>query len=118
MFPNGALDHVSAFLEDAERRGFELLDVESLRPHYARTCRQWTARLQENAAAARALVGERIYRTWLAYLASAPVAFVQGSIDLSQSVLRRPDPAARSSVPTTREDLCRPRAAADARRTG
>lgn len=103
VFPNGALDHLSAFLDDAERVGFEVVDVESLRTHYARTCRQWAQRLEANAASARRLVGERVYRTWLLYLASASVAFEQGSIGLYQSVLRKPDPAAGATAPWTRE---------------
>jgi cyclopropane-fatty-acyl-phospholipid synthase len=86
VFPGGALASVSDVLDGMERARFEILDVEGLRLHYARTTRQWVERLQVNATRAKALVGERVYRTWVAYLAGASVAFTQGAIGLHQTV--------------------------------
>src|SRR5207248_2887069 len=108
VFPNGELDNVSHILDVLERARFEIRDVESLREHYARTTRQWVERLQANAAAARALVSERVYRTWLAYLASSTVGFTRGSIGLYQVVAERPDPARQVAVPVTRGPLYAP----------
>ena len=105
VFPNGEMDNVSHILDVLERARFEILDVESLREHYARTTRHWAERLQANAARARALVGERVYRTWVAYLASSSVGFTRGNIGLYQVVATRPDPARREAVPTTREEI-------------
>ena len=87
-----------------ERARFEVLDVESLRAHYARTTRQWVERLQANAAKARALVGERVYRTWIAYLAASSMSFTGGSIGLYQVLMRKQWDESWSR-PTTREDL-------------
>ena len=42
-----------------ERAGWEIMDVEGLRLHYARTCRHWAERLRARADEARALAGER-----------------------------------------------------------
>jgi cyclopropane-fatty-acyl-phospholipid synthase len=92
-----------------ERADLEILDVESLRLHYARTTRQWTERLQANAARARALVGERTYRAWLAYLAASSVAFASGSSSLYQTIAVRPA-AGAAGAPTTREEIYAPRA--------
>jgi cyclopropane-fatty-acyl-phospholipid synthase len=111
VFPNGEMDNVSHILDVLERARFEILDVESLRPHYARTTRQWVERLQANADRARALVSERVYRTWLAYLASSSVGFTQGSLGLYQVVASRPDPALTEAIPTTREEIYAPPAA-------
>jgi cyclopropane-fatty-acyl-phospholipid synthase len=105
VFPNGEMDNVSHILDVLERADFEILDVESLRPHYARTTRQWVERLQANAERARALVGERTYRTWIAYLASSSVGFTEGMLGLYQVVAARPDPANREALPTTREGI-------------
>ena len=105
VFPNGEMDNVSHILDVLERARFEILDVEGLRAHYARTTRQWVERLQANAARARALVTERVYRTWLTYLAASSVAFTQGSLGLYQVVAARPDPGMREAVPTTREAI-------------
>jgi cyclopropane-fatty-acyl-phospholipid synthase len=105
VFPNGEMDNVSHILDVLERARFEILDVEGLRAHYARTTRQWVERLQANVARARALVSERVYRTWLTYLAASSVAFTQGSLGLYQVVAARPDPGMREAVPTTREAI-------------
>ncbi|HLY39256.1 MAG TPA: cyclopropane-fatty-acyl-phospholipid synthase family protein [Candidatus Binatia bacterium] len=110
VFPNGELDNVSHILDVLERAHFEIRDVESLREHYARTTRQWVQRLQANAAAARSLVSERVYRTWLAYLASSSVGFTRGWISLYQVVAERLAPAREIAVPTTREALYAPAA--------
>jgi cyclopropane-fatty-acyl-phospholipid synthase len=109
VFPNSEIDNVSHTLDVLERARFEILDVECLRAHYARTTRQWVERLQSNAARARALVSERVYRTWIAYLASSTVGFTEASLGLYQVVAARPDPAARRVVPTTREAVYAPR---------
>jgi cyclopropane-fatty-acyl-phospholipid synthase len=115
VFPNGEMDNVSHILDVLEQARFEIVDVESLRGHYARTTRQWVERLQANAERARALVGERVYRTWLAYLASASVGFTRGSLGLYQVVAARPDPALRTPVPATRESIYAPARPSDRR---
>ena len=113
VFPNGQLDNVSHVVDVLEQARFEILDVEALRAHYARTTQQWVERLQANAEQARKLVSERVYRTWVAYLAASSVGFTQGGIGLYQVLAARPDPALRQAVPTTREAIY---AAAPARR--
>jgi cyclopropane-fatty-acyl-phospholipid synthase len=115
VFPNGEMDNVTHILDVLERTRFEILDVESLRAHYARTTRQWVERLQANEARARALAGERVYRTWIAYLAASSVGFTNGSIGLYQVVAARPDPALARVEPITREALYAPRPSALAR---
>src|SRR5213594_1132392 len=105
VFPNSEMDNISHTLDVLEQARFEVLDVEALRAHYARTTRQWVERLQANAERARALVGERVYRTWLLYLAASSVSFTQGSIGLHQIVAARSDPAAATVLPATREAI-------------
>ena len=108
VFPNAELDNVSHTLDVLERARFEIVDVESLRAHYARTTRQWVERLQASAERALVLVSERVYRTWILYLAAASVAFTRGWIGLYQVVAARPDRAACRADPTTREDIYTP----------
>jgi len=105
VFPNGDLSGVTETLTEMERAGWELLDVENLRLHYARTCRQWAERLQGHAGEARAIVGERIYRTWLLYLTCSSVAFEAGSIGLYQVLMQKQWDRTRGSRPGTREDI-------------
>jgi cyclopropane-fatty-acyl-phospholipid synthase len=105
VFPNAEIDNVTHILDVMERADFEVLDVEALRPHYARTCRQWVERLQANAEPARALVSERTLRTWIAYLAASSVSFASGNLGLYQVIAARADSAAGRTTPTTREAI-------------
>ena len=103
VFPNGAIAGLTETLTEMEAARWEILDVEGLRLHYARTCRQWVARLQARAAEARAIAGERVYRTWLLYLTCSAVSFERGSIGLYQVLLAKHGDDAGGRVPATRE---------------
>ena len=105
VFPNGDLSGFTETATEMERAQWEILDVENLRLHYARTCRQWVERLRGRAEEARAFVGERVYRTWLLYLTCSAVAFETGSIGLYQVLMRKQWDKTPGTVPATREDL-------------
>jgi cyclopropane-fatty-acyl-phospholipid synthase len=104
VFPNGDLDHVSHVLSVMEDVGWEIRDVEQLREHYSRTCRQWCERLLARREPALQLVSEKTYRIWLLYLAASSVYFADGSIGLYQVVAQKRD-RALLSPPITREDI-------------
>lgn len=53
VFPDGELDLVSNIQLGMERAGFEIHDVEGLRPHYALTLRHWVQRLEAHRRCAR-----------------------------------------------------------------
>ena len=108
VFPNGDLAGLTETLTEMEAARWEILDVEGLRPHYARTCRQWVARLLAHADEARAIAGERVYRTWLLYLTCSAVTFETGSIGLYQVLLRKHGDRTGGLAPSTREALYRP----------
>jgi cyclopropane-fatty-acyl-phospholipid synthase len=105
VFPNADIAGLTETLTEMERARWEVLDVEGLRLHYARTCRQWVERLQARAPEARALVGERIYRTWLLYLTCSTVSFESGALGLYQVLLHKHGDPTSGAVPRTREDL-------------
>ena len=107
VFPNGDLDNVSHMLGVMEDAGWEIRDVEQLREHYARTCRQWAERLLARREEALRLVPERTYRTWCLYLAASSRYFAEGSIGLYQTVLSRAAESA-DDRPTTREAIYAP----------
>lgn len=106
VFPNGDLTHISHLTETMEESCFEILDVENLRPHYARTCAIWADRLTEREKEAIELVGERTVRIWKLYLAASSVAFEEGSIHLHQTLASRSG-AHVTDRPTTREEIYR-----------
>src|SRR5450756_2646033 len=64
VFPDGELIPVGDMDGMAERAGFEVRDVESLREHYALTLKHWVRRLEEHSEEALRQVDERTYRVW------------------------------------------------------
>lgn len=107
VFPDGELVAVADALAIAERTGFEVRDVESLREHYAQTLRAWVARLESRRDAAIAAAGEQSYRTWRLYMAGSAQGFATGRLGIFQSLLAKPA-GGHADLPPTRRDLyCR-----------
>jgi cyclopropane-fatty-acyl-phospholipid synthase len=78
-----------ALLEVAEEEGWEVVDVEAWRPHYAKTLRCWAANLEAEMGDAIALVGDRKARLWQLYLIGCALAFEQNHTGVYQTLLRR-----------------------------
>lgn len=108
VFPDSELVTLSQVLQAAERAGFEVRDVESLREHYEMTLRSWVKELQRNADMLLAHVPEKTYRIWLLYMAGSAAAFRRGDISVYQVLLSRADDRGNSHLPLTREDWYRP----------
>jgi cyclopropane-fatty-acyl-phospholipid synthase len=89
VFPGGDLVHVSDVCRYAEEAGFEVLDVENLRPHYALTCRAWVEQLKRNADLCMQVVDRQTYRTWLLYLAASAMSFEDGTTEVHQFLLAK-----------------------------
>lgn len=95
VFPGAELARLSDVIRTAELAGFEVLDVEDLRPHYALTCRAWVQRLRQNAAGCLEVVDATTYRTWLLYLAGCAINFEAGFASVCQLLLAKRDSPAR-----------------------
>lgn len=93
VFPDGGLVPVWRLTRDMERGGFEIVDVQQLRPHYARTLRHWLDRLERNHDAAAAVASEVDHRIWRVYMAAASHSFATGTLGIVQ-ILGRADGAA------------------------
>ena len=102
VFPGGELAHVAKVIEAMAGEGLEVIDAEALREHYAKTLWQWCERLEANADAARAEVGEEKYRVWRIYLAGSAHAFERGWLSLWQLLAGKPLPDGRLPHPLTR----------------
>jgi len=102
VFPGGELAHVSRVIEGMAAQGLEVIDAEALREHYAKTLWRWCERLEANAEAARAEVGEEKYRVWRIYLAGSAHAFDRGWLSLWQLLAGKPLPDGRLPHPLTR----------------
>jgi cyclopropane-fatty-acyl-phospholipid synthase len=91
IFPGGELLHASHVLEVMADQGLEALDVENLRPHYARTLWAWSDGLEARLDDARRIAGERVMRAFRLYLAGSAMSFERGWISLHQMLAARPD---------------------------
>jgi cyclopropane-fatty-acyl-phospholipid synthase len=89
VFPGGELVHLGDTIRAAEQAGFEVLDVENLRPHYALTCRSWVRQLLQNETRCLSIVGGETYRTWLLYLAASALSFEEGQTDVYQVLMAK-----------------------------
>jgi cyclopropane-fatty-acyl-phospholipid synthase len=103
VFPGGELVHVAKVIEGMAAQGLEVIDAEALREHYAKTLWHWCERLEANADAARAEVGEEKYRVWRIYLAGSAHAFDRGWLSLWQLLAGKPLPDGRLPHPLTRD---------------
>lgn len=103
VFPGGELAHAATVQRSMAEAGLEVIDAEALREHYARTLWHWTERLEANAAAARAEVGEERYRVWRIYMAGSAHAFDRGWLSLWQFVAGKPLSDGALPHPLTRD---------------
>lgn len=90
VFPDGELVPVEEAVALARAAGFEVIDVQSLRSHYALTLAAWIARLEASWPAAVAAAGEEVARTWRLYMSAARLGFERGDLDVCQLLLARP----------------------------
>ena len=91
VFPDGELVPVETAIAVAHGEvGFETLDVQSLRPHYALTLAAWISALEAAWDAAVGVAGSEVARTWRLYMSGARLAFERGDLDVAQILLGRP----------------------------
>jgi cyclopropane-fatty-acyl-phospholipid synthase len=107
VFPHGELPHVGLVLREMSAGGFEVLDVESLRRHYAKTTALWASRLEAEQTRARAIAGEKRYRIWSVYLAGCAHGFANNWMNIYQ-VLACKDGVKQNPLPLTRDFMYRP----------
>jgi len=104
VFPDGELIPINVSLKAAEKSGFEVRDVESLREHYALTLRHWVRRLEENHLSALEYVSEPTYRVWRLFMSAYAYGFSTGRLNVYQSLLVKKDGDGSSKLPLTRAD--------------
>ena len=117
IFPGGELLHVSHVLEVTDEQGLEAVDVESLRPHYAKTLWAWSDALEAQLSAARALTSDTVVRAYRLYLAGSAMCFERGWLSLYQMLSARrsgnvetgPMRGAQSAYPFNRSYMYPPR---------
>jgi cyclopropane-fatty-acyl-phospholipid synthase len=107
VFPHGELPHLSRVVKDMAEAKLEVMDVETLRLHYAMTLSHWSRRLEANLEAARAHADERRTRIWRLYLAGCAHAFAQSWVTIHQVLAVKPADPAHNTLPWTRDYMYR-----------
>jgi cyclopropane-fatty-acyl-phospholipid synthase len=89
IFPGGELEHVSHVLGKTSDAGLEAVDIESLRPHYAKTLWAWSDALEAQLGAARSLTTDTVLRAYRLYLAGSAMCFERAWLSLHQMLCAR-----------------------------
>jgi len=95
VFPGGELPHLWLVTREMSGAGLEVMDVETLRLHYARTLWKWSERLEASLERAREHVDAKRLRVWRAYLAGCAYGFERNWMSIHQvlAVKSGSDPA-------------------------
>jgi cyclopropane-fatty-acyl-phospholipid synthase len=102
VFPGSYPPTLREMMDIFEPWGFSVLDVENLRPHYAKTLEHWLARFEAHRDEVRERFDENFVRAWRLYLAGSMASFTTGWLQLFQVVFTRPD---SNKIPWTRDHL-------------
>jgi len=100
IFPGGHMPSLSEMMTVFEPQKFSILDIENLRPHYARTCAMWLQNFEAVADKVADLYDEKFVRMWRLYLAGSSAGFHSGSLQLYQILFA---PPGNQNVPWTRD---------------
>ena len=106
IFPGAYAPTLRQMMDIFEPWEFSILDVENLRPHYARTLEHWLARFEGSKNDVTAMFGPEFARTWRLYLAGAIAGFRASTLQAFQIVFSR---LACQRIPSTRARLYRER---------
>lgn len=102
IFPGGyipSLREVVWLLPDYD---FHLLDIESLRMHYAMTLDRWADGFEKNRHIVEEKYGKQFVRMWRMYLRSCAASFRHSGLSIHQLLFSR---GLRNDLPLTREHL-------------
>ena len=102
IFQGAYAPALSEAMQVLEPWDLSVLDVENLRPHYAKTLEHWLARFEKSSRQISEMFGPDFVRAWRLYLAGAVAGFHVGTLQLFQLVFAR---TACRQIPWTRAHL-------------
>ena len=84
IFPGGQVPPREMVQLHAQTEGFRVEQIESLRPHYARTLDEWASRLEASCDRAIELTSKEVYERYMRYLTQSAHYFRSGHCDVLQ----------------------------------
>ena len=99
IFPGGHIPSLGEMAEIFEPHGFTVLDIENLRPHYAKTCAAWLSNFESVAEQVTERFDETFTRMWRLYLAGSSAGFRSGTLQLYQVIFTH---GTNNDIPWTR----------------
>ncbi len=102
IFPGGYIPSIRELIWLLPDYDFHLIDVESLRMHYARTLDHWAKNFEEKIEEVRKKYDERFVRMWRLYLNSCSASFKSTGLDIHQMVFTK---GLNNGLPLTREHM-------------
>lgn len=91
IFPDGELSSPAEIEMTIQDTGFEVINQENLRQHYALTLHRWNENLSAHWNQATAMVGEPKARLWGLYMAGCAYNFEHNNIQIHQFLCVKPD---------------------------
>jgi cyclopropane-fatty-acyl-phospholipid synthase len=89
IFPGAYAPALGEVMRIFEPWDLSVLDVENLRPHYAKTLEHWLARFEKSEQQITEMFSPEFMRAWRLYLAGAVAGFRVGTLQLFQIVFAR-----------------------------
>ena len=102
IFPGAYAPALTEVMPIFEPWDISIIDVENLRPHYAKTLEHWLARFEKSEQRISEMFTQEFMRAWRLYLAGAVAGFGAGTLQLFQVVFAR---SGCQKIPWTRAHL-------------
>lgn len=100
IFPGGYIPSLRELVSEITSKNLYLIDLESLRRHYAMTLECWARNFESAMAKIEKMKDETFIRMWTLYLNGCAAAFNCGSIDIHQFLFTK---GINNELPLTRE---------------
>jgi cyclopropane-fatty-acyl-phospholipid synthase len=100
IFPGGYVPSIQELISNMSDLDFNIIDVENLRLHYAKTLECWYDNFQQALPEIEKNKDETFIRMWELYLNSCAASFKSGNINLHQFLFSK---GVNNNIPWTRE---------------
>ena len=84
IFPGGYIPVLYHILRDMSYKNLYVINIDNLRPHYAKTLDEWIKRFESNVDKVRDMFGDNFINMWRLYLNGASAGFKYGITNVYQ----------------------------------